>query len=163
MPALLTSTSTLLHRSLVSSTSVVHDASSVTSWWRKTALSPSSSARAAPGSLATSAMTTRAPSATKARTMASPCPWAPPVTMATLSVSRPMFILLDFQLHDGVGREPDRRVAVLEVAADLLGQVVEVPGVAGGVEPPLDHRCGQERDHAAVDDEDLSGDPLGRR
>jgi hypothetical protein len=35
-------------------------------------------------SCATSAITTRAPSAAKARTIASPMPWAPPVTMATL-------------------------------------------------------------------------------
>ncbi len=32
-----------------------------------------------------------------------------------------------------------------------------------GVEPLLDDRRGDDRDHAAVDDEDLAGDPLGRR
>ncbi len=89
MPALLTSTLTGPQRSLVSCTSAVQEASSLTSWWRKAADSPSSSASAAPSSLATSAITTFAPSATKARTIASPCPPAPPVTMATLSVSRP--------------------------------------------------------------------------
>src|SRR4051812_16849020 len=44
-----------------------------------------------------SAMTTRAPSATNSRTVASPMPLAPPVIMATLPSSCPMRSLLRFR------------------------------------------------------------------
>jgi hypothetical protein len=99
MPALLTSTLTGPKRSLVCSTSLVQDSGSETSWRVKvTTSSPcwpaSSSARALPSASLTSAMATLAPSATKARTIAAPCPCAPPVTMATLSARRPMGVPL---------------------------------------------------------------------
>ena len=63
-PALLASTLTGPNRLFVSSTSVAQDAASLTSWAAKCASSPSSSASAWPASLAMSAMTTLAPSAT---------------------------------------------------------------------------------------------------
>src|SRR5688572_8494787 len=43
-----------------------------------------------PSSSSTSVSTTRAPSATKSRASASPCPRAPPVISATLPSSRPI-------------------------------------------------------------------------
>ena len=92
MPALLASTSTGPKRVVVSSTRAVHDAASLTSWCTKCAEAPSSSARAWPSSLATSAITVRAPSATKARAIAAPWPCAAPVTMAILWSSRPMVV-----------------------------------------------------------------------
>src|SRR3546814_7217716 len=70
----------------------------------------------------------------------------------------------DSQLHDGIGREATALVLTrLEVAADLLAEVVEVPGVAVRVEALFDNRRGQQRDHAAVDHEDLAVDGIGMR
>ena len=52
--------------------------------------------------------------------------------MATLwSVDPWVFLLRSSELHDRVGREADGRVAAVEVAAELLVEVVEGPGGAG--------------------------------
>src|SRR3954453_12572150 len=166
MPALLASTLTGPNRSLAPSTTEAHEAASLTSWATKCALSPSSSARVWPSSLATSAMTTRASSATNARTIPAPWPIAPPVTMAVLPVSRPMVIscvLSDGELHDRVGGEAGGGVAPGKETAELAVEVGQVPDRPGGVEPLLHHRRRDQRHHAAVDDEDLAGDPLGGR
>ena len=59
--------------------------------------------------------------------------------------------------------KPTDGVAAVEEAADLLVEVVEAPDRAGRVEALLDDRRRDQRDHAAVDDEDLAGDVLGGR
>src|SRR4051812_10854372 len=164
-PALFASTLTGPKRWLASSTRVLQDAWSLTSWWAKWALAPpetsqSSSASAWPCSLAMSATTTRAPSATNARQMPAPCPIAPPVTIATLPSS---LLISHRQLHDRVGGEALGRVPAVEVAAELLVQVVQRPEVAGLVEPLLHHRRRDQGHHAAVHDEDLAGDVRRRR
>src|SRR6478735_3032206 len=162
MPALLASTLTAPKRSFVSSTTRAHDAASLTSWSAKWVSPPSSSASAWPSSFAMSAITTFAPSATKWRTMAAPCPCAPPVTMATLPSNLPLTLLISgLQLHDRVGGEAHGGVAVGEVAPELLVEVVGGPEVAGLVEALLDDRSRDQRHHAAVHDEDLSGDAGG--
>src|SRR3954463_2482043 len=89
MPALLTSTSTLPSSRSVCSTTDCHSSSDVTSRCTKRTRSPSSSASALPSSSSPSAATTLAPSACSRRTSAAPIPRAPPLTSATLPVSRP--------------------------------------------------------------------------
>src|SRR6478752_6889363 len=109
-----------------------------------------------------SAMTTFAPSATKCREIASPCPCAPPVTMATLPSNLPFTLLISgLQLHDRVGGEADGGVAVGEVAAALLVEVVGRPEVPRLVDALLDDRGGDDRHHAAVHHEDRARDALG--
>ena len=72
------------------STAPFTSASSATSVCWYTAAPPSVSASVSPFASCTSAITTRAPSATNRRTVPSPMPLAPPVMIATLSSSRPM-------------------------------------------------------------------------
>src|SRR4051794_6747413 len=150
MPALLTSTVGGPYDARAASTVAVQSSSLVTSSRWNCAESPSSLASSSPDSSAMSAITTRAPSVTKPRQIAAPCPWAPPVTMATLPSSRPMSCScqLDSQIarsaqrlrvdvHHGVGGEADRRVAVGEVRTDLLVELRELPHVATRIEPLL--------------------------
>ena len=87
MPALLASTLTGPNRSLAPSTTLAQEAASLTSWLTKYA-GPQLVGERLALVLATSAMTTRASSATYARAMPAPWPIAPPVTMATFPVSR---------------------------------------------------------------------------
>src|SRR4051794_19751776 len=157
-PALFTSTLTGPKVATASSTAACQLCSSETSRWTWCADSPSSSASAFPRSSAMSAITTLAPSATKARAAPSPCPCAAPVMMATLPSRRPMS---DLQLHDAVRSEADRGVAVGEERPELLVEVREVPGAAAGIEALLDFRGREESHHPAVHDEDLAVDPLG--
>src|SRR5690348_7411556 len=113
-----------------------------------------------------SAITTRAPSATNSRAISAPWPWAPPVTTATLPASRLMLVLLrgsDAQLHHRIGGEAEARVTALEEAAHLGLQVLVRPDESGLVEALLDDRSRDQRDHAAVHDEDLAGDVAGGR
>src|ERR1051326_4286546 len=88
--ALLWITSRPPQRSTVNATVASRSASAVTSVWRNAAAAPSSRAIDSPPSSLMSAMTTRAPSATKRRAVAAPMPEAAPVTIATLPSSLPM-------------------------------------------------------------------------
>ena len=71
----------------VACTQVSMSASRLTSVATKRVVSPSSATSVMPPVLSMSAMTTFAPSATKARAMAAPMRVAPPLTITTLSLS----------------------------------------------------------------------------
>ena len=93
MPALFTRMSSLPYAAIVSAISFFQSASDVTSVRTKRAcrwLAEMSAATASPSFTSMSAMTTLAPSCANSRASASPMPWAPPVMIATLSLSRMM-------------------------------------------------------------------------
>src|SRR5260370_12140819 len=113
MPALLTSNSRWPSRARIPSTVARHESSSVTSRCTYRAPSPRVAAASSPGSLSTSPSTTRAPSATKRRAVASPTPRAAPVISATLPSSAFMASLgadraEDVEVRGAARREPSR-------------------------------------------------------
>ena len=90
MPALLNITSRRPNVDTAVSTARATWSSLVTSVCTNVATEPNAAARAWPGSSWMSAITTRAPSSTKRRTVPSPIPLDPPVMTATLPSSRPL-------------------------------------------------------------------------
>src|SRR5215813_2965539 len=136
-PALLKRQSSRPKRRSVSSTIATTSASRLTSAWTYTARAPASAATARPRESWRSASTTEAPSSRNRRTVVSPMPLAPPVTIATFPWSRsirampspPERVLLlevvagERRPHVGTreqhGRDDlDRRVAAQSLAAD---------------------------------------------
>src|SRR5690606_17832862 len=145
MPALLTSTSMRPKRSRVSVTQASTEMGSVTSVWTKRAAGPSRSAVAGPGVSSLSAMTTRAPSLTKASAMAAARPRPAPVTMAILPLRRIL------PIHDGaVGEDGVLRVQHF-LGVRVLGAfhlvnddpearcVRDLPEAVDPADRPLDH------------------------
>src|SRR5690606_15960282 len=91
MPALLTRISIVPIQSAASAATACHSSGLVTSRRAKRTACPASDnsrSRATPSASSTSAMTTLAPSDARSLTSASPCPRAPPVTMASLFSNR---------------------------------------------------------------------------